>query len=182
MTGLRSKVLPEEHLQMDLVKIPRGPEKEVFTVKSGDRYFAFITGADDIFLIDEPFESPLVASNKARALKRQHKIQVNLKNTKKPVAKSKLQPKYVLYTEAEVAKLTHLRFREAWLICAPKGGFVAEIMQNNKVVEYTTDHSKAKTFKSYEDASDYIKTLDMVVKKGHSLRRFFARTDLNQPS
>jgi hypothetical protein len=162
---------------MDLVRIPRGPEKEVFTVKSGDRYFAFITGPDDIFLIDEPFQSPLVASNKARALKREHKIQVNLKKTKKPKIEGKLQPKYVLYTEAEVAKLTHLRFRETWLICAPKGGFVSKVMQDNKVVEYTEDHGKAKTFKSYEDASDYVKTLDMVVKKGHSLRRFFAKTD-----
>jgi hypothetical protein len=179
MTGLRSKVLPEEQPQMDLVKIPRGPEKEVFTVRSGDQYFAFITGADDIFLIDEPFKSPLVASNKARALKRQHKIQVNLKNTKKPVTKSKLQPKCVLYTEAEVAKLTHLRFRETWLICAPQGGFVSEVMQNDKVVEYTKEYGTAKAFKSYEDASDYVKTLDMVIKKGHTLRRYFTRTDLN---
>lgn len=163
---------------MDLVKIPRGPEKEIFTIRSGDRYFAFITGADDIFLIDEPFESPLVASNKARALKRQHKIQVNLKNTKKPVAKSKLQPKCVLYTEAEVAKLTHLRFRETWLICAPQGGFVSDVMKNNKVVKYTQEYTDAKKFKSYEDASDYVKTLDLVVKKGHSLRRYFVRTDL----
>ena len=162
---------------MDLVKIPRGPEKEIFTVKSGDQYFAFITGAEDIYLIDEPFKSPLVASNKARALKRQHKIQVNLKKTKKPAAQGKLQPKCVLYTEAEVAKLTHLRFRETWLICAPKGGYVKKVMQDNKVVEYTNDNKEAKSFKSYEDAADYVKTLDMVVKKGHNLRRYFTRTD-----
>lgn len=162
---------------MDLVKIPRGPEKEIFTVKSGDQYFAFITGAEDIYLIDEPFKSPLVASNKARALKRQHKIQVNLKKTKKSNIEGKLQPKCVLYTEAEVAKLTHLRFRETWLICAPKGGYVADVMKNKKVVEYTENMTNAKAFKSYEDASDYVKTLDMVVKKGHSLRRYFTRTD-----
>jgi hypothetical protein len=163
---------------MDLVKIPRGPEKEIFTIRSGDQYFAFITGEEDIFLIDEAFESPLVASNKARALKRQHKIQVNLKKTKKPNIKSKLQPKCVLYTEAEVAKLTHLKFRETWLICAPKGGYVKKLMEGNKVVEYTNNNDEAKAFKSYEDASDYIKTLDMVVKRGHSLRRYFTRTDL----
>lgn len=162
---------------MELVRIPRGPEKEVFTVRAGDRYFAFITGAEDIYLLEESFESPLVASNKARALKRQHKIQVNLKKTKKPAVQSKLQPKCVLYTEAEVAKLTHLRFRETWLICAPKGGYVKKVMQDNKVVEYTNDNKEAKSFKSYEDAADYVKTLDMVVKKGHNLRRYFTRTD-----
>ena len=167
---------------MDLVKIPRGPEKEIFTIRSGDQYFAFITGEEDIFLIDEAFESPLVASNKARALKRQHKIQVNLKKTKKPNIKSKLEPKCVLYTEAEVAKLTHLRFRETWLICAPKGGYVANVMQNKKVVEYTDTMENAKAFTTYESASDYVKTLDMVVKKGHNLRRCFTRTDWLDPS
>jgi hypothetical protein len=162
---------------MELVRIPRGPEKEIFTVRAGDRYFAFITGEEDIFLLEESFESPLVASNKARALKRQHKIQVNLKKTKKPNIESKLQPKCVLYTEAEVAQLTHLRFRETWLICAPKGGYVANVMQNKKVVEYTDNMEDAKSFKTYESASDYVKTLDMVVRKGHNLRRCFTRTD-----
>ena len=113
-----------------------------------------------------------------------HKIYliINLKKTKKPAAQSKLQPKCVLYTEAEVAKLAHLRFRETWLICAPKGGYVKKVMQDNKVVEYTDNNKEAKSFKSYEDAADYVKTLDMVVKKGHSLRRYFTRTDSQQTS
>ena len=63
---------------MDLVQIPKNPEKEVFTLKAGEHYFAFITSEESVFLIPEPFKSPLVASNKARSLKRVHKIQVNL--------------------------------------------------------------------------------------------------------
>mgnify|MGYP000037964001 FL=1 len=81
-----------------------------------------------------------------------------------------------------MAKLAHLRFRETWLICAPKGGYVKKVMQDNKVVEYTDNNKEAKSFKSYEDAADYVKTLDMVVKKGHSLRRYFTRTDSQQTS
>ena len=76
-----------------------------------------------------------------------------------------------------MAKLTHLRFREAWLILAPQGGYVENVMENKKVVEYTEDAGKAKVFKSYEDATDYVKTLDMVVKKGHTLRRYFIQTN-----
>jgi hypothetical protein len=163
---------------MDLVQIPKNPEKEVFTLKAGESYFAFITSEDSVFLVPEPFKSPLVASNKARSLKRVHKIQVNLKKTEKPKAASKLQPKCVLYTEAEVAKLTHLRFQETWLILAPKGGeYVRSVLQNKKVVEYTNNISDAKAFKSYEEAAGFIKTLDMVIKKGHDLRRYFKQTD-----
>lgn len=161
---------------MDLVQIPKNPEKEVFTLKAGENYFAFITSEDSVFLVAEPFKSPLVASNKARSLKRVHKIQVNLKKTEKPKTASKLQPKCVLYTEAEVAKLTHLRFRETWFILAPKGGYVKSVMEGKKVVEYTEDISNAKEFKSYEEATDYLKTLDLVVKTGHGLRRYFKET------
>ncbi len=161
---------------MDLVQIPKNPGKEVFTLKAGENYFAFITSEDSVFLIPEPFKSPLVASNKARSLKRVHKIQVNLKKTEKPKTASKLQPKCVLYTEAEVAKLTHLRFRETWFILAPKGGYVKSVMHANKVVEYTDDINSAKEFKSYEEASDYLKTLDLVVRTGHGLRRYFKET------
>jgi hypothetical protein len=161
---------------MDLVQIPKNPEKEVFTVKAGEHYFAFITSEESVFLIPEPFKSPLVASNKARSLKRVHKIQVNLKKTEKPKTASKLQPKYVLYTEAEVAKLTHLRFRETWFILAPKGGYVKSVMEGKKVVEYANDLSEAREFKTYEEASDYMKTLDLVIKNGHSLRRYFKET------
>jgi len=161
---------------MDLVQIPRNPEKEVFTLKAGDHYFAFITSEEGVFLVPETFSSPLVASNKARSLKRVHKIQVNLKKTEKAKTPSKLQPKCIFYTEAEVTKLTHLRFRESWFIVAPKGGYVKSVMEDNKVVEYAKDLSKAKDFKSYEEASDYMKTLDLVVQAGHSLRRYFKET------
>lgn len=161
---------------MDLVQIPKNPEKEVFTLRAGEHYFAFITSEDSVFLVTEPFKSPLIASNKARSLKRVHKIQVNLKKTEKPKTASKLQPKCVLYTEAEVAKLTHLRFRETWFILAPKGGYVKKVMEDGEIVEYTQDIKDAREFKSYEEASDYLKTLDLVVRLGHGLRRFFKET------
>ena len=162
---------------MELTRISKNPEKEVFTIKAGEHYLGFIVGDEDLYLIPEMFESPLVASNKARSLKRIHKIEANVKKNTKLAVKSKVRPKCVLYTETEVAKLTHLRFREAWLILAPQGGYVENVMENKKVVDYTQDASNAKVFKSYEDASDYVKTLDMVIRKGHTLRRYFVQTN-----
>jgi hypothetical protein len=42
--------------------------------------------------------------------------------------------------------------------------------------------AEAKVFKNYEDASAFLKTLDMVVKRGHSLRRYFVRNEESQVS
>jgi hypothetical protein len=167
---------------MDLARFPKNPEKEVFTVKADGVYLAVINGEDDIYVLPELFSSPLIASNKARALKKQHKIEVSFKKSSKQTKEVTVKQNCVLYSDAEVAKLTHLRFKEAWLILSPNGHFVEQVLNKNSVVKYTKKVSDAKIFKSYEDATSFIKTLDMVVKKGHGLRRYYIRSDSDQVS
>ena len=167
---------------MDLAKFSKNPEKEVFTVKAGGVYLAVINGDDDVYILPELFASPLVASNKARALKKKHKIEVNFKKSSEQTKKVKVKQNYVLYNESDVAKLTHLSFKEAWLILSPNGQYIEKVLDKSTVAKYTKDIKKAKVFKNYEDASSFIKTLDMVIKKGHELRRYYIRSDSNQVS
>lgn len=167
-------------MTMKLLVIPKHPNKEVFTVKLNDKYYAVITGDDMIYISPEVFDSPLKASNHARALKRQFKIDVKLKKEQKPKVTNnttKIRRKKEFYTEAEMASETKLKFREVWLIVSPDDRYVGEMLKNNSVVSYVDNKSYACSFKSYEDAILNLKTLDMVIKKGHKLKRFFERRD-----
>jgi hypothetical protein len=162
---------------MELAQFPKESQKEVFTIKAEGVYMAAIVSDDFLYILPELFESPLVACNKARALKKKHKIEVNLKKSPVKTKQVKVEKKCVLYTETEVAKLTHLRFKEAWLIIGPSGNYVSEVLSEKQVAQYAQAISEAKVFKNYEDASSYAKTLDMVIKKGHSLRRYFIQSE-----
>lgn len=163
---------------MELLEISKNPEKEVFTVKHSGKYFAVITGEKSVYVCLEEFDSPLKASNHARALKRQNNITVNVKKQEKlSVSKNTatISKKNKLYTEAEMASQTKLSFREVWLIVSPDGLYASELLENNEVVKYKKNLNDAQTFKTYEDAHMYLTTLNMVVCCGHSLRRFFER-------
>jgi hypothetical protein len=162
---------------MELAQFSKNPNKEICTIKANGVYMVAIAGDDDLFILPELFDSPLVACNKARALKKQHKIEVNLKKIPAKPNQVKVEKKCVLYTETEVAKLTHLRFKEAWLILSPTGGYVSSVLTNKQVARYSPDVADARVFKNYEDASAFVKTLDMVVKRGHSLRRYFVENE-----
>jgi len=165
---------------MELLEIPKNPEKEVFTVKHKGKYFAAITGDKSVYISQEGFDSPLKASNHARALKRQNNIVVNVKKQEKSnVAKNTatIAKKNKLYTEAEMASQTKLSFREVWLIIGPDGLYASNILTNNEVVKYEKDKDKAQMFKTYEDAHMSLTTLNMVVCCGHNLRRFFERIE-----
>jgi hypothetical protein len=163
-----------------LLELPKSPEKEVFTVRNGDKYFGVITGENSLYVLKEEFDSPLRASNHARSLKRQHKIKTLIKNEKNTFVTTntfKLLRNSRLYTEAEMASQTGLKFREVWIIVSPKGEFVSTMLSDQTVVTYVKDKDLAKTYRTYEEAILNLKTLDMVVKRGHSLRRFFERND-----
>lgn len=165
---------------MDLLQIPKNPEKEVFTVKHNGNYYAVVTGDDVLYVSPEVFDSPLKASNHARSIKRQHKIDVKIKKDQKTKVlnnTTKIPRKNKLYTEAEMASETQLKFREVWIILDPWGRFAKTIIKNNTVVEYASDKESAQRFGSYEEAILQLKTLDMVVKRGHKLQRFFERKD-----
>jgi hypothetical protein len=159
-----------------LVEIKLNENKEVKAVKIKDKYYAFIFSEESIYISDEAFDSPLTASNHARRVKREQKIKSVVKNQnasvkiKKPI---KITRKQRLYTEAEMAQNTLLKFREVWVILAPDKKYVQYTLTNDEVVSYCQDKDNAQTFKTYEEAIVMANTLNHVVKCGHSLRRFF---------
>lgn len=161
---------------MQLIQIPKNTEKEVFTVKVEDKYYGVIVGNDDFFVSLEAFDSPLKASNHARSVKRQKKITGKPSTLKKPegtVTRTKLSKKKQLFNEAEMAAHTNLRFREVWVILNADDCFVVEAVKENTLVKYSDKREKAEVYKTYEDALIKLKTLDMVVRRGHKLRRYF---------
>lgn len=165
---------------MNLIEIPLNPTKEVFTVKSEGKYYGAITGETSIFVLAESFDSPLKASNHARSVKRQNKITVNIKKQETTsVSKNtpKISRKNRLYSESEMTSHTHLRFREVWLITTPDGKYASEILSNKSVVKYVPNKEKAQIFRTYEEATLALNTLDMVIRKGHGLKRFFEETN-----
>jgi hypothetical protein len=165
---------------MTLVKLDTNNDREVYTVKINHGYHGVVVGDNNLYVTTESFESPLKAANAARKLKRENKITRTVKK-KSDVNYTAIQTKIrrvkKLYTETEVASLTHLRFRENWVILNPKGEYVKTVLSDNKVVDYCAKKEQARTFKTYEEASDYQKTLDRVVKTGHTLRRYFVEAN-----
>lgn len=161
---------------MALIKLSTLCDKEVYTVKINDTYRGVVTADDAIYITEAVFSTPLQAANEARKLKRIHKISRNIKkndNTTKKAIKTKITRAKRLYSEAEVAQITHLKFREAWVIVSPDGVYVSEVLKEETIVNYCKSKEDAQTFKTYEDACMYQKTLNLVVKNGHTLKRFF---------
>jgi hypothetical protein len=159
-----------------LLAVPKGNVKDVFTLKNDGKYFGVIEGQDNFFVCLTEFDSPLKAANHARSLKRKHKIGSAadiLKKSEAPKIRPKVQKKKKLFTEAEVATRTHLRYREVWVITNPAGKFVVESIKNKTLVKYSDNKDSAEVFNTYEEALFTLNTLDMVVKKGHQLRRYF---------
>lgn len=165
-----------------LLNIPKNTEKEIFTLKSQDKYYGIVQGDSEFFVSPEVFDSPLKAANHARSIARQLRKENrlpsqahSLKKVEAPVIRSKVIKKKQLFTEAEVAVRTHLKFKEVWVILNPDGRFVAEAIKNKTLVKYSSTREKALVFGSYEDALYTSTTLDMVVRKGHQLRRYFEK-------
>jgi hypothetical protein len=165
---------------MDLVKLKTQSSKEVCAVKLFAGYHGVVIGDDEIYVTNKAFRSPLHAANAARKLKKEHKIIKNIKkknDTINTIIQTKICRVKKLYSEAEVSTLKHLRFREAWVILSPGGEYVRTVLTQNRVVDYCSNRDQAKTFKTYEEASDFQKTLNRVVKTGHCLRRFFVESN-----
>lgn len=161
---------------MALIKLHTNDDREVYTVKINESYHGVVVGEETLYVTTEAFESPLKAANAARKLKRENKISRTVKkksDVNNTVIQTKIRRVKKLYTETEVASITHLRFREAWVILSPKGEYVKLVLSGDKVVDYCKKKEQAQTFKTYEEASDYQKTLDRVVRTGHTLRRYF---------
>lgn len=165
---------------MTLIKISTSDNKEVCAVKLTAGYHGVVLGDDNFYVTEKSFKSPLHAANAARKLKKEHKIIRSIKK-KNDATTTDIQTKIgrvkKLYSEAEVSSLKHLRFREAWVILSPDKEYVKTVLTQNRVVDYCSDRDQAKTFKTYEEASDFQKTLNRVVKTGHCLRRFFIESN-----
>jgi hypothetical protein len=160
----------------ELVKIEKTTEKEVFAIKLDKSYIAVVNADDGLYFLPGLYKSPLVACNAARSEKRKNSIKLKVKkkvNGAQSKKSSKIARVNSLYTEEEMSSRPHLKFREVWVILSPRGEFVEKAIEDSTLVQYQSDRKKAEIFKSYEDALFKLKTLDMVVRKGHYLRRFF---------
>jgi hypothetical protein len=164
----------------ELLCVPKNTEKEVFTLKASGKYFVVINSENDFHICPQEFDSPLKAANHGRSLKRKNNLSSaanTLKKSVAPVIRPKVRKKKELFTEAEVAAQTHLRFKEVWVVVNPEGKFVVEAIKNKTLVKYSADKNIAQVFKTYEDALYTLTTLDMVVRKGHQLRRYFEKAE-----
>lgn len=164
----------------ELLCIPKDNDKEVFTLKVEGKYFAVVNGDENFYVCLQEFDSPLKAANHGRSLKCKNNIgsAANiLKKSVAPAIRSKVHKKRQLFTEAEVADRTHLRFKEVWVITNLEGKFVVEAIKDKTLVKYSGNKDAAEVFKTYEDALYTLTTLDMVVRKGHQLRRYFEKQE-----
>ena len=161
---------------MEFVKLHLDDGKELKSIKLGDKYHGLVQLEGQLHITSSGFATPLEAANQTRRLKKQGNVKTTVK---KPKVTRKQTPKVVekqqskLYTETEMASLTHLRFREAWVILNRKGMYVERALTKTQVVRYCKSREKAKAFKTYEEAVMLTKTLDSVQEVGHTLKRFF---------
>lgn len=161
---------------MEFVKLHLEEGKELKGIKLADKYYGLVRFDGDLHITSVGFATPLEAANQTRRLKKQGNVKTTVK---KPKVTKKQAPKVVekqqskLYTETEMASLTHLRFREAWVILNRKGMYVERALTKTQVVRYCKNRDKAKAFKTYEEAIMLTKTLDSVHEVGHTLKRFF---------
>ena len=153
-------------------------DKEIYTLKINAEYYGLVWDKDNctIHITEDSAATPLQAANAARKLKKYkdngtppEKTQAFSKN----IDKVKKAEPVKLYSETEMAGMTHLRFREAWVVLSLEGLYVETSLTRDKIVKYNKSRDKAQVFKTYEEASMLLKTLDSVLKVRHTLKRFF---------
>jgi hypothetical protein len=153
-------------------------DKEIYTLKINAEYYGLVWDKNNctIHITEDSAATPLQAANAARKLKKYkdngtppEKTQAFSKN----IDKVKKAEPVKLYSETEMAGMTHLRFREAWVVLSLEGLYVETSLTRDKIVKYNKSRDKAQVFKTYEEASMLLKTLDSVLKVRHTLKRFF---------
>jgi hypothetical protein len=153
-------------------------DKEIYTLKINAEYYGLVWDKNNctIHITEDSAATPLQAANAARKLKKYkdngtppEKTQASSKN----IDKVKKAEPVKLYSETEMAGMTHLRFREAWVVLSLEGLYVETSLTRDKIVKYNKSRDKAQVFKTYEEASMLLKTLDSVLKVRHTLKRFF---------
>jgi hypothetical protein len=167
---------------MTAIKLQLNKDKDIYALKTPNGCLGVVSSGEALYFTPEFFDSPLKAANAARRLKKENKITSITKKIKNSTViknTTKLAKTPKLYTLAEMGySPTKRKFREVWLLLGPNGHYVSETLNktNNTVVRYEKVKENAKRYKSYEEASLDLKVLDNVVRKGHSLVRFFEKT------
>ena len=165
-----------------MLKLELNKDKNIYALKTPNGCLGVVSNGETLYFTSEFFDSPLKAANAARRLKKENGISTKTKKlqsssvTKSTTTIAKISK---LYTLAEMGYgPTKLKFKEVWLLMGPNGSFVSETLNKEEkaVVRYEKNKDKAKRYKSYEEASLDLKVLDNVVRKGHSLIRFFEKT------
>jgi len=171
--------------------MPLDSKKEVFTAKCDGGYLGCIRIDDIIAITSDKYDKPLQAANAARKLKKQvSKIDsttyVEAENSvkkevvkalnKSPDSKRSLVLSLELYTHEEMQALSHLHWKEVWLI-TKEGEFVSDCLnkQAKRLVAFTGESKKAKRFEDHEDAKRTMRILKGVVGPGFGLVRQYAK-------
>lgn len=161
-----------EVIGSNLSKVTLKETKDVFTAKINGRYHGVIRCGGDLYLTHAVFESALQAANKARNLKKLYFSNVSFKSPSTSKKMTKLAEKPFLFTKAEMASKPDLKFREVWVVQNPNGEYLATYLKNNTVAKYSLKREEAELFNTYEEAQMKANTLDMLVQRGHKLKKF----------
>jgi hypothetical protein len=170
---------------MEILNIPTGQAKDVFTAKTDQGYVGCVQTQVCFYFTTEVFNNALQAANAARKLRKNLSApqatltDVKTKILKKPKKSSKNSKKIVtypnrLYTQAEVEAMPLLRFREVWIILNGDD-YVVDCLNYEKkeLVKYCKQKEKAKLFLCHEEAKSMMRTLRGVIGPGFNLMRMF---------
>lgn len=155
-------------------------EKPIGAIKLNETYRGYCLKETELHFTVDVFNNPLKAANAARQLEKTLRTTEKKKVNKKPVKVTKLV-RAKLYTEAELRAADKnpamkLRFRERWVIISPSKLFVGPAKSSKEILSLTSNREKAELFNTYEAAMDRMKVLDTVIRRGHSVTRFFEDT------
>ncbi len=161
------------------ITIRLSENKPVGTFKVNKKYQGYFFEKPELHVTTEAYDTPLKAANEARKLEKLLRKTEKKKIAKKAPIVTKVRPKK-LFTEAELATLTdssmRLRFRERWVVVSPHKMYVCEPTSPKEIVSLSASRNDAKVFNTYEDAMLEVKVLDSVVRRGHTVTRFWEDT------
>lgn len=170
---------------MEILNIPTGGVKDVFTAKTAGGYVGCVQTQVCYYFTTEVFDSALKAANAARRLRKtlgseavveKPKSDKSVIKTKKSSKKRKKTVAWPdrLYTLAEVEAMPLLRFREVWIILKDDQ-YVEDCLnyEKKKLVTLSPHKERAMLFSCHEEAKSTMRTLRGVIGPGFNLMRMF---------
>jgi len=173
--------MPSSIVGAPYVTVRINEEKPIGAIKLDKDYRGYCLTESELHFTIEVFANPLRAANAARKLEKLLRKTEKKKLAKKAPIVTKVRRKKLL-TEAELAALNdpsmRLRFRERWVIMNPHKMFVCEPTTKKDIVSLSKDRGEAKIFNTYEAAMIELKVLDSVIRRGHTVMRFWEDTQI----